>query len=478
MNALKDKVLVGLRWTAGGRLLAQGVTWAITLFVIRLLRPEDYGLLAMADIFIAFLAMLNEFGLGGAVVQMKDMDALSMRRVFGFLILFNFGLFGLSIVTAPLIAAFFEEPRLALITRVLALQFLLVPVQVIPQSLLDRALRFKEHSIVDFVCLILGSLLTLILALMGWGVWSLVWGMLGLNLCKGIALNLVCPYLHRPSFSLRGIRNAIAFGGYLVVSRILWFFYSQADTFVVAKLLGKEALGFYAVAANLASLPMDKISGILNQVAFPAFSSLQGDKEQAAGHFTTAVRLLSLAAFPTLWGISSIAPEAVGLFLGPMWVNAVLPLQILSLVIPIRMLGGLMSPILSGLGRPDLHLRNVLTACLWVPLGFIVGSRWGILGVSLGWVAVFPWVFVLNLRRVAKVLEIRTRALLREMEAPFLAAMGMFLVVMGLRWALFASWALPVRMLLLVLGGGLAYAGILRLFAPQALKEALSLLRK
>ncbi|WP_336511698.1 oligosaccharide flippase family protein [Candidatus Accumulibacter phosphatis] len=116
------------------------------------------------------------------------------------------------------------------------------------------------------------------------------------------------------------------------------FFYSQADMFVAGKLLGKEALGFYSVAMHLASLPVQKVSGILNQVAFPAFSKIQNDSATVKLHVLKSVRILSFLSFPVLWGISSIAPEIVQLLLGPKWEPAILPLQILPMIMPLRMI--------------------------------------------------------------------------------------------------------------------------------------------
>ena len=426
---LKQKVLSGLRWRAGLRFFGQLITWSITIFVMRLLSPQDYGLMEMAAVLIAFLTMVNELGLGAALIQKKDIDECIMRQIFGLLLIINASLFFLSLWAAPLAADFFKEQRLIPVIRLLSVQFVVASFVIIPQSLIDREMLFKEKSIVEMISAVAGSLTTLPLALSGWGVWSLVWGSLTLSLFRTVGLNLVRPYLKLPYFSFKGIGQAISFGGYVTIARILRFFYSQADIIIVGKFLGRQLLGFYSVAMTLASLPMEKVSGIVNQVAFSAFASIQADTQKVSSHFLKSVRIMSLLAFPVLWGISSIAPEFVNLLLGKKWSMAIVPLQILSLVIPVRMVSKLMSPALLGIGRADTNFFNVITASLALPLGFLIGCHWGIIGVSIAWGTIFPIVFIFNLSRTVRILKIAVRDVIREMVIPVVAAIAMYISV-------------------------------------------------
>jgi len=396
---------------------------------MRLLSPHDYGLMEMAAVLIAFLTMMNELGLGAALIQRKDMDEGMMRQIFGLLLIINASFFFLSLSAAPLAADFFKEQRLIPVIRLLSVQFVMASFVIIPQSLIDREMLFKEKSIVELVSAIAGSLATLPLALSGWGVWSLVWGSLTLNLFRTVGLNLVRPYLKLPHFSFKGIGQAISFGGYVTIARILRFFYSQTDMIIVGKFLGRQLLGFYSVAMTLASLPMEKVSGIINQVAFPAFASIQTDIQKVSSHFLRSVRIMSLLAFPILWGISSIAPEFINLLLGKKWSVAIVPLQILSLVIPVRMVSNLMSPALLGLGRADTNFLNVINASLTLPFGFLVGCHWGIIGVSIAWSSIFPIVFIFNLSRTARILKIKVRDVIGEMASPVVAAIAMYISV-------------------------------------------------
>jgi teichuronic acid exporter len=476
-TALREKVLSGLRWSAGLRFLGQLLTWAITIVVMRKLSPQDYGLLGMAFVFITYLAAINELGLGAALIQRKTLDDRMIRQIFGFLLILNIGLFLLCYFLAPIISSFFDEKRLVSIIRLLATQFILSSFVIIPESLIDRDMLFRQKSVVDLVAAMSGSLTTLVLAFAGWGVWSLVWGTLTLNIFRTSGLNVVKPCIFMPSFSLNKIRQAISFGGYVTLTRILWMFYSQSDILIVGKLLGKQLLGFYSIAMTLASLPMEKVSGLINQVAFPAFATIQGDTQQAAKHLLKAVRVMSLIAFPVLWGISSVAPPLVQVLIGKSWDVAIVPLQIISLVIPIRMVSNLISPTLLGLGRPEVNLYNVITASILLPSGFLVGSYWGIIGVSLSWATVFPIVFLINLSRLTRILKIRLLSVLCAILKPLSASVVMYIAVSIVNFHVSGFDAI-LRLALPALAGTVVYFGTILLLDLEGCNEMFSLLRK
>ena len=147
--SLRSQALSGFRWTVSVRLLSQLVTWVITLAVIRLLAPADYGLLAMATVFVAFLTMFSELGLGAAIVQKAEVDEKLLKRAFGLILIVHFSLAALLALAAPLIAAFYTEPRVIPILRVLSLQFLLAAFAVIPDAQLQRRMEFRNRSLLD-----------------------------------------------------------------------------------------------------------------------------------------------------------------------------------------------------------------------------------------------------------------------------------------------------------------------------------------
>src|SRR3989442_13120486 len=212
---LRQQILSGLRWSAGVRLASQLFTWAVTLVVVRLLSPEDYGLLSMAMVVVGFLYMFAEFGMGPAVVQKSEISELELRKVFGLIVVIHGSLCILLALAAPLIAAFFAEPRLVVLIRALSVLFLISAFQVMPDALLQRRMEFRRRSLNDFAGAICGSVTTLIGALLHWGVWALVAGTFVTQAWKSIGLNRIMPYLRWPDFRFGGVRKLVVFGGHL-----------------------------------------------------------------------------------------------------------------------------------------------------------------------------------------------------------------------------------------------------------------------
>jgi len=455
--SLKSKLMVGFGWVAGANFAGQVVTWGITIVVMRILNPSDYGLLAMASVFVAFLSMMAAAGLGPAIVQAVQIDDGKLRQLQGLILILNVALFMLLFLTAPLIAVFFEESRLKDIVRVLSFQFVISGFSVIPESLLGRALMFKIRAQVDLISNIAGGGMTLVLALSGSGVWALVAGAMVSATGKAIGLNLATPYFRWPNFSLNGIWPLIAFGGHVTTARVLWFFYSQADMIIAGKLLGKEVLGFYSVAMHLASLPVQKISGVINQIAFPAFSQIQRDSQVVSGQFLKAAHTLSFFAFPVLWGVSSVAPELVLLLLGTQWTPAVLPLQVLPAIMPLRMISNFLPSAVDAVGRPDITVKNLISASLLMPGAFLVGAQWGIEGLCIAWLIGFPIVFYGNLLRTLPAIRVNIGDLLRAMARPALNSMVMYAAVVWTGKVMLLNTTHTQRLSLMILVGVIVY---------------------
>ena len=463
------RILAGFGWTAGGRFLGQLVAWGVSIVVIRILSPDDYGLLAMATVLTGFVALFSELGLGWAVVHAREVDATTLRKVFGLIILVNGALTALAFGVAPLVASFFGEQRLTELIRVIAIQFLIVAPGVIPDAILQRELEFKRRSLVELSATIAGGAATLGLALAGFGVWALVYGSLLAITWRTVGINIVRPFLHLPSLRFTGLGKLFAFGGYVALSRVLLYLYLQADMVIGGRFLGKEQIGYYAVGMNLASLPMQRISVILNEVAFPAFARIQDERERVGQYLLRSIRMLSLFGFSVFWGIAAVAPEIVSVLLGDKWEPAILPLQLLALVMPVRMIGQLMPPTLQGVGEAKLVARNQLLACSVLTLAFLAGVQFGIVGLSGAWLIAFPVVFLANLRTWLPVLGLRAGQLLGAMAGPAIAGAGMFAIVAAVRAQGLVGG--PYRLLLFVLVGAVSYAALSLLVNRETLRD-------
>ncbi len=470
---IRGRVLVALRWTTLSKFLGQLVSWAVTFYVIRILSPDDYGLMAMASVPMAFLYLLNTAGLDAVLVQKRDLSERLRAQVFGIVIMVNLFFFLTFLGVAPWIATFYNEPRLTAIIRILGFQFVLLAFETLPQSQLERDINFGRRSIVELVTIVAGSLTAWTLARAGFGVWTLVWGSLITTAIRMVGLNLAQRSLCWPRFSLEGMKSDLLFGRSVTVDRALRFTLADSDRFIGGKLFGNILLGYYAVANDLASLPISKLTGLMNSIAFPAFAKAQLNPAGARSYLLAVTRLMSLLAFPFFLGVSSIAPELTTLLLGPKWQAAAVPLQLLSLVMPLRMLMNAFQPFLWGVGRPDTSVSTFLIGALSMPIAFLVGAQWGTVGLSLAWALVYPLVFLISIAYAKSLTGVLVTDILRTMGRPILASLLMYaLVFTAKNYGVSGQNGGILHLAQLVFVGAVTYAGAMLVLDRDVCRDA------
>lgn len=470
------RVAVSLLWATSGRLGAQAVSWLATLWVVRLLTPADYGLMAMAMIVVAALQLFEEIGFGPVLVQTPDLDSVTVRKILGLVTIVAVVLCGILVLLAPSIARFFGHPELAPVLWALSLPFLVSPWIIIPRCLLERQFQFKRIAVVEIVATLLASLTTLALALRGAGVWALVAGTAVLAVAKAVAFPMAAPLPGMPSFSFRGLRGALRFGGTVTMERVLWFLYSQADLLIAGKLLGSHGAGLYVIGKSVARIPADKLAPVLQQVALPALSRIH-ERGAIGGSLSSGIGIVSLVSFPTFFGLAAVAPDLVPLLLGPHWESAVIVLQCYAAVLPLGLANMLVLTALKASGQPETSLANVALGTAIMLAAFIVGSRWGLAGLALGWVIAYPIYFAASVARSAPALGAAATKLVAGMASPLAASALMWALVTWLGQLLQGSVQPIGRLALLVMLGAGFYGAVMFALQRDRLYAVSTLLR-
>ena len=257
----------------------------------------------------------------------------------------------------------------------------------------------------------------------------------------------------------------------------MWFFMSQADVFIVGKVLGKEALGFYSVAIQLSAMPMNKVMAIVNQVALSGFARIQDDKATVVRSIVGGVGVIAFVAFPLFWGMSSVAQEIVTVVLGAKWVPSTLPLQLIPLIIPLRMIANYVSTAVQGIGRPDIDVRNTLQGFLLMPPAFYIGCQFGLIGVCLAWVLVIPALFVSNMKRLLEAAGVPLREFYTHLKLPLLISLGMYAMVALVRYLLPEQAGAVLFLALLVATGAATYAGTYWVVGRESFLNVLRVIR-
>jgi len=468
------RVRQALLWRAGGQAAAQLLLWPSTFLVIRLLAPADYGLVAMAAVITGFLALLSGQGFTAALVQARSVAPGDIRRFLGLLIAINLVLGLLQLAAAPAVAAYYATPAVARLLGVQAFAYLLIPWIAVPAALAQRDLDFRTPALIDLAGSVMGALSTLALALAHQGVWALIAGQM-IPLAVRALLWTARGRTPLPSFRLGALGNLLHFGGAVTLNGIVWFLYAQADIVIAGRRLSAHEVGLYSTALFLAALPVAKLIPILNEVGFSAYARIAHDRAAVQAGFLKAARLVSLVTFPIFVGLAATAPPLLPALLGTQWTQAVAPVRLLALAMPLYAIANLFGPAINALGRPRVQLGNALIGLGIMPVAFWIGSANGAAGIAAAWALAYPLLFAASAARSLRVIGASPRALAAAIAPAALASLAMAAAVLGL------AQLLPLTGIALaalqIAAGALLYVATLRLAFPARLREAIGLVR-
>lgn len=476
--SLGQQVATSLKQTALFRFSGQLLTWIGTLFIVRLLSPDDYGLIAMAMFPIAVLSIVLDFGMSASVVRSGQVDPDELAQIMGAIRIGGFVVFASVLLLAPVIAWAFREPRLTTVLSVMAVTLLIQAWLALPEALMRRSMRFVELSQVEFWGAIAGVVLALCLALAGAGVWALVGGILAPGIVKAVAFKLIGIEQVVPVYAVSKLGKHLQYGRYATGSALIWICWSASDAAIVGSVLGSTAAGLYAMGRQISTLTTDKLMPLLNQVLFSAFASIQDDAKRVEEQTRRSMRLLLVMAVPLGWGLAAVAPEFVSLVLGPKWTEAAPLVRAFCLVAPLGMMGSLSSSIAQSLGRADIAFLGALTSFAAIPASLFAAARLGGLDlVMLMWLAIYPLVVLVNLRRELPVAGVTLVSLLAQLWPAALAGLVMLGNVYGAGVLVGHDGPIWLRLMILVSVGAATYLPLMYLLDRHSMLELYRIIR-
>ena len=469
-----DRALAsGLRWSAATKWSGQVVTWASTLIVARLLAPTDYGLVAMGGVLFGLIQILNDFGLGSAIVRHRELTQHQIAQLGGLCALIGVAGFAVTAAAAGPLAVFFSQPELFWVVVVVSVNYLITGFRTLPLALMQRELRFRDLSLNDLVQAMILAVATPVFAWLGFRYWSLVLaGLIGALLSTLLALRSAPHPLAWPRF--REIGAVVSFGSELLVARLAGYVYDNADALIIGRRMGEGPLGNYRIGTTLANLPTDKITSTATQVANPLFATLQSQTEALRRYFCLMTEAVALLTWPAAVGLALVADLLVAVALGPKWLTAVIPLRILALTAIMRCVTPLISPILVARGRSRFMAVTGLAGSIVIPIAFLIGSRWGINGVAYAWAIYFPILSLPGLVLLTREIGLRWTTYGRALWPGASSCGLMAAAVLGVRELISPDVSRPLALGALVGTGVVTYLGALVLFHRARIRSILA----
>jgi PST family polysaccharide transporter len=393
-----------MAWTAILRWTAQLISWIATAIAARLLSPGDYGLVSMAMLAIGLVRMVEDFGMDAVLVQDRTISGERQARLAGLILLAGFACGALFVVLSVPVAEFFNEPQVAALVMALSVLCIMDAVQVIPRAVLQREMEFQRLAWLQLIQVVCTQAVLLAGVYLGWGVWSLVLNTLGGALIVTLLLLLWRPFELRWPREVAQLAKPLLQGWRILASRFAWYAFTSADQTVIGRILGKDALGTYSFAMTFSTTVSQEIAAVLSRVVPGVFSTVQHLEHELRRYFLVLTELLSYLALPVSFGIAVTADLVVAIVLGPQWTAVVVPLQILCIYAAFYSCQVLIGHLLLWTGRFRANMWCTVLAAALMPLGFYVGSRWGLVGIAWVWVIGFPLVnlpaFVISFRAI------------------------------------------------------------------------------
>jgi len=295
-----------------------------------LLTKDDFGLAGYATIAINFLDVLSDLGIGASLIYYKEKPKANDTAFWSSLAVGGL-LFGLTWLIAPYVGAYFDDPRVIPITRVLAISFPLASIGNVHKSLTIKQIDFRKKFIPDFFQSMAKGLISIVLALLDFGAWSIVLGQVFGELIASIVYWIVVPWRPKFVYSVNLLIKFLRYGLGTIGVNGLGILLLNIDYLIVGKIMGTEALGVYTFAFRVPELLIKQMNGILSKVLFPVFSKIRDDVDSLKSAFFNTLKYISIISVALGVGLAVVAEPMVKVLFSEKWIDAVPVIQLISI---------------------------------------------------------------------------------------------------------------------------------------------------
>lgn len=474
MSNLETRAANAAWWSTLEILARYGVQFVVMVVLARLLTPDDFGLIAMLLVFTSIGTLLVDSGFGTALIQRQHTTADDETTVFIFTTCAGIITAAVLMLAAPNIAAFFNQPKLIELTRVMAFVLPLGAFAAVPDALLTMRLDFKARARAEVVASLCSGAVAVALALRGFGVWSLAWQSIVSIGVRGTLLWIYSGWRPRGHYRTASFRSLFGFGGYMFLAGVLSAAAVRLQSLMIGKLFDSSALGYYTLAQNTQSAPSSFMGQVLSRVGLPVFSTLAKDREKLVVALRSSLRMAMFLFVPCMVGIAVVARPLIDMLYGERWGHAAPILSVLALGAALWPVHVLNLAAISAQGRSDLFLRLEVIKQLTGIVLVLAFAHWGPLAIA--WSVLLSGIFSagLNTYYSERLLGYGWLAQLSD-QWP---TMALSTTAAALGWAVL-HWNRPgpIAMLAAILVSATAYLLLAALSRNESLRALLSVVR-
>lgn len=377
-ESLKNRAVHGAKWSFIDNISNSGVTFLVGLILARLLTPAEYGIMAMIAIFIAVSNSIVDSGFSNALIRKVRIDRVDYNTVFVFNLIVSIVLYILLYTSAPAISLFFKEPVLTNVLRVIGLILIVNALGIIPRTILVRGIDFKTQTKVSIISSVSSGLVGVGMAIMGFGVWSLVWQQLSRQILNSLFLWIFCKWIPRWEFSIKSFKEMFGFGYKLLLSGLLDTLYKNIYYVIIGRCYSPAQLGQYSRAEQFNMIFSSNLTSIVQRVSYPVLSSIQEEPERLREAYRQIIKTTMLVTFACMLGLAAVAKPLIIILIGEKWLPAVSFLQIICFSGMLYPLHAINLNILQVKGRSDLFLKLEIIKKTIAVFPILIGIFYGI----------------------------------------------------------------------------------------------------
>ncbi len=455
MGALKHKALKGLSWSFIDNIAGAGITFLVGIILARILTPEEFGIIGIIMIFIAISTSIIDSGFANALIRKIDVSSVDYNTVFYFNLGMSIVLYVLLYLLAPFISTFFREPVLIPITRVIGLVLIINSFAIIQNTILVKKIDFKTKAQVSIIASVASGVIGIGMAVLGYGVWSLVGQQLSRQFFNSLFLWIFNQWRPSLEYSWDSFRELFSFGSKLLVSGLIDTIYRNAYQLVIGKFYSSTQLGHYTRALQFRAIFTSNLTSVIQRVSYPVLSEIQNEPDRLKNAYRKVIKMTMMVTFALILGLAAVAKPLIVNLIGEKWLQAVYYLQIISLAGMLYPLHAINLNMLQIKGRSDLFLRleiiKKIIRIIPVVIGIFYGIEymlWG--GVFTGFIA-----FFLNSYYSGILINYSTYQQIKDVYPFFIVSMSISVLLLGIVYLF--GYSLWVLILQILLGAVLTY---------------------
>lgn len=465
MEFSKHKILHSFVWKLSERFSVQGISFIVSICLARLLRPSEYGEIALIMVFINIANVIIDGGLNTALIQKKDANKTDFSTIFYATMVASLFIYVILFLSAPAIASFYSQPSLDYVIKVVGTCLFAYAFNSIQRAYISKHMLFKNLFLSSLLSTIIAGAIGIVLAYRGHGIWALVYHYIASGYIMALVMFATVKWRPDLSFSLASFKTLFDYGWKIFLSNFMISLFVNIRSLIIGKFYTPAYLAYFERGKQMPTLIMENINTSTQTVLFPVFSAQQGNLQQIRNMVSRSIKTSSLVIFPLLVGLFVTAKPLIITMLTEKWLTAVPFVQIFCIAYLFMPLQIANLEAMKAIGRSDIFLKlemikKVLEVSILVTSVFI-----NVYAIAIG-VAIYNFLCIfINTYPNKKLIGYTTRQLWTDIYPPLLASAAMGGLVFFLTYLPLGNLAI---LSLQVITGIISYLAICVMFKLES----------